>query len=552
MLGQTWKDEEANESTALTPSPVYGATSETDEGEESLLQQSSIDEGDSLSDDEWADEEGTNTDNESTVARPPCLSRFWNAVKNAIRVVADVENLWDTPELPISIAERHNQRRRNHLVVLFWFVMLAVAYASERSSFKLLVDSAGPFRLFAVEVVTASHAIILGMIMMIAYFSGISQEVRSLGLPIVDVALMALLDTSTLLLVYLTGLRVPPTLTVILVQFILPLTAFLTQFVHPDGRCICISASDEEESGVEEHNAAAPQQAGETSPNVDYPLSNEVGELMQQPRVEETALPGYGGLSRGHIWGSLILSLAVFLALTPACYAIADPDFFYYAEPIPIRTAINTLLYASSCLPAAASQLYKEHVFLQYKQPVNRDYLNVLLSIFQFAFASIVSPLVFGLQGLGARGDWTKLYPSTDFSENYLDGLKCFLGELSADDQENKYPEIATCNYTLGLALLQAVSIIVVGVAVDKIVNAGATKVMYRGISAGIILSVLCMHVYDMNTPDFNYGPAIDALNLLCLILLVVGAEVYHRVSLQESTFETEYPPVEAYYYTEQ
>lgn len=255
-------------------------------------------------------------------------------------------------------------------------------------------------------------------------------------------------------------------------------------------------------------------------------------------------LKGWGGLAAAHVWGSLILLAAVSLALCPAFFTIFNPEFFIYADAIPTRTAINTLFFVSSCIPAAASQLYKEHVFLQYKQPVNMNFLNLLLSIFQFVFASIASPLVYVLQGLGSRGDWTKLYPASGFSDNYIDGLKCFFGLLDEDDQELKYPEEADCRFSLGLVLLHVFSIIAVGVAVDKIVNAGATKVMYRGISAGIIVAVLSMHYYDMKSPHFSYGPAIDALNLVCLVLLVLGSEVYHRAMLQESTFETVYPEV--------
>lgn len=48
-----------------------------------------------------------------------------------------------------------------------------------------------------------------------------------------------------------------------------------------------------------------------------------------------------------------------------------------------------------------------------------------------------------------------------------------------------------------------------------------------------------------MHIPYFSYGAAIDSLNLVCLMLLVVGSEVYHRVSLQDATFETGYPEVE-------
>jgi hypothetical protein len=434
--------------------------------------------------------------------------------------------------------------------VLFWFVILAMSYAGERSSFKLLVDKAGPFRLFAVEMVTGTHALILGLILLIGYFVGHTQQIKRLGVPIIDVGLMALLDTVTLLLVFLTGWGVPPTLTVILVQFILPLTAFLTQFVHPDGYFSCNRPTPivvENGPTVRDGSMLPPP----PPPEQDGPPYYDIYRMVVLTRTEEAPMPGFGGLSRGHVWGSLIIFLAGLLALSPACYAIADPQFFYYADAIPIRTAISSMLYASSCIPAAASQLYKEHIFLRYKQPVNMDYLNLLLSLFQFAFSTIVSPLLYGLLGMGAKGDWTLLYPSSDYSENYLDGLKCFFCLLSKDDQENKYPDDADCSYSLGLVLIHALSIIMVGVAVDKIVNAGATKVMYRGISAGIILSVLCMHVYDMVTPDFNYGPVVDALNLFCLVLLVLGSEVYHRVSLQDSTFETEYVQVEPFYQLE-
>jgi hypothetical protein len=240
--------------------------------------------------------------------------------------------------------------------------------------------------------------------------------------------------------------------------------------------------------------------------------------------------------------------MAVLLALCPALYSIWDPDFFIYADTIPIQTAYNTMLFVSSCIPAAASQLYKEHIFLQYKQPVQADFLNLILSIFQLIFASIMSPLVYTLLGLGARGDWPKLYPPSTFSKNFVEGFQCFMGLLDEERAENGYDDFAECKYSLSLVLVHSFSIIAVGVAVDKIVNAGATKVMFRGVSAGIIVSVVGLYIYDLKIPDFSYGPAIDSLNLVCVLLLVVGSEVYHRVSLQDATFETMYPEIENFY----
>jgi hypothetical protein len=276
----------------------------------------------------------------------------------------------------------------------------------------------------------------------------------------------------------------------------------------------------------------------------DYERQDDIQPLLGSIGAEGEPVEQMGGLSRTHVWGATIITSAVLLALIPAFYSIIDPSVFLYADPIPLRTAINTLVYVSSCIPAAASQLYKEHAFLQYRQPVNMNYLNLLLSVFQFIFAAIVAPLVFGLQGLGSSGG-TSLYPSDQFGENMIDGLKCFFWGLSDDDQESKYAEGSYCDFCLGLTIFHALSIICLGVAVDKIVNAGATKVMYRGMSAGIILAAVTMHTYDMHIIDFNYGPIVDGLNLFSVILLILGSEVYHRVPLKDSTFETVYPQVQ-------
>jgi len=547
----------------------------------------SDDGGGESSADDWDDDEEEDYDEEDEEEKeeekPPFLIRLWNGIKSFVVIVANVENLWDDAQPDQGSPQQEQStirqfRRRRNAIVLFWFVVLASSYAAERSTFKLLVDRTGPFRLFSVEVVTATHCVLLLTGWFVAFLMKQNSSI-SLGISIIDVGLMALLDTLAMMLAFLAGVHVPPTLTVILVQFTLPLTAFLTQFVHPDGRCSCTRPREGEdrEGGNQVEEVENGDLMGMSTSNTETNYGGDGrdspsryigdgreasylnGDRRAQPstadevphRVEEgQPLPRAGGLSAEHVWGSLIIFLAVLLALLPAFYSIADPDFFIYADTIPLRTAYNTLLYVSSCVPAAASQLYKEHVFLQYKQPVNATYLNILLSLFQFIFASIVSPLIFTLQGLGGSGsdDWTKLYPASKFSENFLDGLYCYLRILSDDDQENKYYDDARCDFVLGLVIFHTISIITIGIAVDKIVNAGTTKLLYRGMSAGIIVAVLCMHAYDMHIPDFGYGPVIDGLNLACLILLILGSEVYHRVGLKESTFETTYPILETFY----
>jgi hypothetical protein len=346
----------AGESISLTPSAStqpdsrgYGATARTSETEDDSHYQSS--DGDETFDDDLYEEEDL---------PPSFLEKLCQGIKSVFLSVADVENLWDTPDFPASSQSR-DVRRRNHLVVLFWFFILALSYAGERSTFKLLVDHAGPFRLMTVEMVTASHAIILGVIMLIAHLSGHARELTSLGVSLVDVGFMAMLDTISLLLVFLTGFRVSPTLTVILVQFTLPLTAFFTQFVHPDGLCSvnrppppCEEDEDAEERHDPSQNRRFLNAIEPNGPTGGFETYSEDEQNNHNLVRTEEPLPGYGGLSREHVWGSLIILLAVLLALCPTAYAIAVPSSFLYADPIPIRTAINTLLYASSCIPAAA------------------------------------------------------------------------------------------------------------------------------------------------------------------------------------------------------
>lgn len=464
-------------------------------------------------DDDEADSGSSDDDEDDSTDEivPPShsiLGSIWSLITQSVRIVANVDNLWDsplpnynnnssslqrtaTPSLPIygttsvtTTTMFASRQRRNKLLVLFWFVVVATSYAGERSTFKWLVDRTGPFRLVMVQFVVLTNAFLMGILYALS-----TPRRRALGVSIVDVCVMAVLDTLAIIIMFIAGAKVPPTLTVILLQWNIPLMAFWTHCRH-----------------------------------------------------RSTDLTGSSGLDVSHWVGSTILAGAVALALVPAVISLLYPDFFLYADSIPLRTAVQTLFYVSSCIPAAASQLYKEHVFLQYKQPVNMELLNMLLSIFQFILASIVSPLAFVLQGLGFRDDWSHAYQSSRFGDDAVDAIRCLFGKSSSSDD---YPEEARCSHVGILVFFHVLSVASVGIAVDRIVNAGATKVMYRGISAGIILAVLVMHVYDMRTPTFNYGPAVDALNFACLIMLIVGTEIYHRSGIPDSTFETVYPPVE-------
>jgi len=115
---------------------------------------------------------------------PTTLTRMWEAGKNFSRLFLNVENLWDSPtqnNTPPEIS------RRNHYIVFFWFFVLASSYAMERSTFKLIVDRSGPFRLFAVEMITFIHALMIATGMLISAFMRKDFTFHNLGIPLVDV-----------------------------------------------------------------------------------------------------------------------------------------------------------------------------------------------------------------------------------------------------------------------------------------------------------------------------------------------------------------------------
>eukprot|EP00816_Leptocylindrus_hargravesii_P012275 CAMPEP_0196806044 /NCGR_PEP_ID=MMETSP1362-20130617/5908_1 /TAXON_ID=163516 /ORGANISM="Leptocylindrus danicus, Strain CCMP1856" /LENGTH=519 /DNA_ID=CAMNT_0042179329 /DNA_START=413 /DNA_END=1972 /DNA_ORIENTATION=- len=419
-----------------------------------------------------------------------CFRKIMRQLKIFCMNVADVENVWDSP----------NVSRKRKVGVIFWLLALALSYATERSTFKILVDHAGPFRMFAAEAISALYATILGVTMLCKAFSHGSFECKALGFPLADVGVMAILDSVQLLLCVISGSKIPPVYLVLLVQMNIPVTIALSN---------CFKRNDD---------AAAAAGNGEQC-------------------------HGYTAL---HLFGACLITAAVLMGLWPAVIEIVDPDSPLTAY----NSACNIFIFLLSCIPAAISTLYKEYAMAEYKRPVDPSYLNLVLAIFQVIFTGIISPLVYPLQGFATGGDWTALYPSSEISENFIDSLKCFLGILPKDVAMDSYAEPAQCNAALGLLLGYVLSTVVAGVAVDKIIHSGANnKILYRGLSVGVVLAVLCMVAYDQTIPrDDSELSIVNGMHFACVIVLVLGLEIYHREALPDNSFETVFDEPEFYY----
>lgn len=490
--------------------------------------------------------------------------KLYRLVRDAVVLITNTDDVWDSP----AYDNRHRRNRsgslqsysscstlqqrldvgrriqdapsltgqprvslRHKFAVLFWFIVLSIFYALERCSFKIMVDRTGPFRMvLGGEVVVALHAAITGTWMILRWLCKKSRRITGM-LPLPDVGLMAILDTVQLLLVVISGSHVPPTLTAILVHVTIPMTTYINHLTGPRGLFHGVFTSTKTIS-----------QASPDQPERVPELNDEKSQSSQL------------------LFGATLIMLSSILAITPAILTLTYPNLIKQTDVMADRSAWNTLLYFVSYIPGAISQTYKERTLEAYAQPVDPDLLNILLSLFSAIFAFLVSPILYPLQGFAdlpsppdtkvdfKPKNWIQQYPSRDVSRNFREGLLCFSGTLSNDIQIRGYPEQAHCDFAYGIVFLHVFSIITISYSVGKICNAGAFKIMHKGISAGIILSVVALFFYQVFVDDVEYGVFPSVFHITCAFVLVMGSEVYHRVTLQTPSFETEYPPVRELY----
>eukprot|EP00591_Stephanopyxis_turris_P014340 CAMPEP_0195535432 /NCGR_PEP_ID=MMETSP0794_2-20130614/44255_1 /TAXON_ID=515487 /ORGANISM="Stephanopyxis turris, Strain CCMP 815" /LENGTH=612 /DNA_ID=CAMNT_0040668571 /DNA_START=35 /DNA_END=1871 /DNA_ORIENTATION=+ len=518
------------------------------------------------------------------------------AIQDTILILIRVDSVWDSPVITgegvasdgsISISgggtlssfNSGNISTRRKLGVLVWLSVLVLAYTAERYTFKVLVDRVGPFRLFAGEVLTGFHAMVLGMIIFVPglvrrMLNRNQNREESVGfhqwklvnVPLADIGLMAILDSVHLLLALISGSHVSPFLTVMLVQLTIPLTICFTQCINKDGACgnICNAFASSEDDMVSlgpfENCDDMSRSVAASSTGMDDRSMHSNSQLALD--LPNDNVNNFGGLSTQHLLGASIILFALLLILSPSILELIKPanlkavlehDF----PSTNCETAWNTIVFALSFLPHATSTLFKEYTQIECKQPVDSNSLNMILSIFQFVFMGILSPLFYALQGLAAppsakvldatkigRYSWIQNYPTSDVSVNFKDGLKCFCGILDTTIAQERYAEPAQCDWAWLLVLVHILSIIAIGLAIDRMVLYGATKILYRGLSVGLVCAVILMVIYDKQAES----SVVKCMYFGSMAILLIGLETFHKVRLPNATFETVYPEMENLY----
>ena len=344
-------------------------------------------------------------------------------------------------------------------------VLLGLVTSSERVAFKLLVDRAAPFRALLAVAVVLCYSVMMLVVTTYKYLctDEISADMRKF--PQSKVIGMAALDTLQLFMMTLSAAAVTPACTVLLLQASIPITMLLSR----------VSAS--------------------------------------QPDVS----PQWN-----HVAGARLIAASAAVGLIPSFAALAlAPDA---AAAV---SAWSTLVYVLSCLPASVSTLYKERALREHAQPMDPNYLNLCLAVYQLLLSLVALPLAYQLQFQG---------PSpVALGVNIRDGCACILFSRSPIAEELAS---AHCSWAALLLLIFVCATSGINAVIDHVLSHGSESLMYRAITMSSALSVAVLGLSCRSDPGL-FGTSLSWTDLLSLACLIGGLELYHRTQVPDLQFLT-------------
>mmetsp|Transcript_23799 Transcript_23799/g.31116 ORF Transcript_23799/g.31116 Transcript_23799/m.31116 type:complete len:440 (+) Transcript_23799:231-1550(+) len=233
---------------------------------------------------------------------------------------------------------------------------------------------------------------------------------------------------------------------------------------------------------------------------------------------------------RTHYLGAFLILFAVALAVFPAIYRIVSPMI--------APQSWNVLVYFLSGIPAALSSLYKEHSLIKFAQPMDPYYLNMYLGLYQFLLILLASPLCYKFQSLGHS--WS-FYPQASFSSALNDGWACAFWGTQYDTTKDELPQEGQCSYSFFLVAGYVASTVLVNVFIDQSLIYTRERSMYRAVTMSIVVACIILGLYTKTTNGEYYPATIPMSDIISLVLLAVGLEVYHREKEPDSDFLTQW-----------
>ena len=124
-------------------------------------------------------------------------------------------------------------------------------------------------------------------------------------------------------------------------------------------------------------------------------------------------------------------------------------------------------------------------------------------------------------------------YPFNSILSNIWDGVFCFLGFDPSGD--TSYDSRASeCSYSYFLVLTYVLCNVVVLECIDRILQA-KNQILERSMAFAVCISFSVLTVYDNSDYFGDDGYAADVANVIAIIILLIGIEIYSKDSEPDS-----------------
>lgn len=202
-------------------------------------------------------------------------------------------------------------------------------------------------------------------------------------------------------------------------------------------------------------------------------------------------------------------------------------------------SAICAILYLCSAALQGIGALYKEKSIIEFSQPADVHVMSCWLFFYQFVYALIGYPLFYTLQGIS--NNW-KGYPLSSFIDNFWDGFYCWLGEDPNPLTALYDTERTSCVILFWLIIGYVLSTILVLYCVEKILITNS-RILGRTMAVAVLISFFIAWVYDIYYSDFIQDSTFGYADILAMIILLIGMEIFGRDPEPEPELMTNFSP---------
>lgn len=336
--------------------------------------------------------------------------------------------------------------------------------ASERVSFKMIVDRVTPFRFVYIVLTLFLLLIINGSILLYKLCFTDKITTRMKKFPLTNVAVMALIDVIQFAGLFVSASGVSPTMTVILLHASTPCFICGTFIVFPNRK-----------------------------------------------------------YSPVQIRGSVLILIAIVISvIRPLLFLIDSSQQANYR----IQYAYSSILYVFFSGVLGVATLYKERCIIQWSQPIDIHYISVWSYLFQLLYALILSPLIYLMQNF-TTSTWSGFNISS-FRTNVIDSLSCIQGNTPNTDDSIYDTAFTSCSYSIFIVVAFVSSNILIQECIGQVLQTSNLLLGRCVAAAVFIAFIaLGIYDTKVDYGNGIFGSNITFIDVIAVVVLIAGLEMY-------------------------